>query len=71
MSKHILPPTPITGEFRYLYASASGIDQKTKRLYITSNITESEEFVSYDVEYDGKIFPFAEWKYAVEFYNKK
>ena len=70
MAKHILPVDRITGEFKYLYASASGINQKPKRLYFTVNITEEEENITYDVELEGEIYPFIEQQNAIEYYNK-
>ena len=66
---HILQTNLPIGEYRYLYASASSVNSKTKRLFITSNITEETQFITFDVEYDGAIYPFDIWNYAVDFYN--
>lgn len=68
--KHILPIDRITGEFRYLYASASGVNQQLKRLYFTVNVDEEGEYITYDVELKGKNYPFSDQQSAIEFYNK-
>ena len=70
MTGHVLPTDRITGEFRYLYASTSAVNQKPKRLYFTVNIDEEGDYITYDVEVGDKIFPFSNQQSAIEYYNK-
>lgn len=70
-TRHILEETPIVGEFRHMYASACGVDQTQKRLYITANVTEEgNSYVTFDVEIGDKIYPFTDQLAAIRYYNK-
>jgi len=70
MIKNILPTDPITGEFKHLYVEGITFNKGPKKLYITSNITEVFDYITFDVEHDGNTYPFLEWEQAIEFYNK-